>query len=406
MRLFDYTARAIDGSAQQGQLEAPSASQVAEQLQSQGLTPLKISAVKTSSSKVAAKQWQWRRQQVTLDDQVMLCRQLGSLIRAGVPLMSAIRGLAGTLQCPPLSEALNQVATELEKGHTLSQAMNQHPEAFPRLLVGMVRIGENTGGLDDSFARMAEYLELERQTRRSISQAVRYPLFVVAALIFAVAVINLWVIPAFESVFDALGGSLPWQTQILIAASDITRDYAIWWLVLVAVSALAAKRWLNTDKGQLEWHRQQLRLPLLGGIFYRAALGRFARTFSLVLRAGMPIEQGLALVAQALGNRHIGQRVSQMRKGIERGEGFSLAAGRTEMFSPLIMQMIAVGEQTGRLDEMLAEAADFYEQEVAYQVRGLSSAIEPLLICAVAAMVLVLALGVFLPLWELSGAVS
>jgi MSHA biogenesis protein MshG len=284
--------------------------------------------------------------------------------------------------------------------------MAKHPKLFSSLYVSLIHIGENTGRLDDSFRQMAVYLELERQTTRNIKQATRYPMFVFIAIGLAVAIINVFVIPAFKSVFESFGGDMPWQTRALIALSDFTVQ---WWYIIVFVlvsSVIMFKRWKKTPAGRLKWDQIKLKFPLVGGIFYRAVLGRFARTFSIVLKAGIPIEQGLTIVSRAMGNEYIGEKVSGMRRGIERGEGFTSTAYRTEMFSPLVMQMLAVGEETGRVDEMLEEVANFYEEEVEYDLKNLSSVIEPVLIVAIGIMVLILALGVFLPLWELSTTIN
>jgi MSHA biogenesis protein MshG len=273
---------------------------------------------------------------------------------------------------------------------------------FNNLYVSLIHIGENTGRLDVSFSQMASYLELERQTTRNIKQATRYPMFVFIAIALAIGVINVFVIPAFKGVFDSFGGEMPWQTRVLITLSDFTVNW--WYLILgvLVVGLVSFMRWKKTPKGRLKWDGIKLKMPLVGGIFYRAVLGRFSRTFSIVLKAGIPIEQGLTIVSRAVGNEHIGQKIAGMRRGIERGEGFSTTAYRTEMFSPLVMQMLAVGEETGRVDEMLEEVANFYEEEVEYDLKNLSSVIEPILIVAIGIMVLILALGVFLPLWELS----
>ncbi|WP_372739724.1 type II secretion system F family protein [Neptunomonas sp.] len=408
MAAFQYTGRHADGSAATGRVEALNKAAVASQLLDQGITPVKVElATQDKEDLKSRKRGQIRLfEKVSVDEMIMFSRQMASLTRAGVPITNGMRGLANTIRNPLLQSSLNKVADDLERGNSLSTTLSKHPKLFNNLYVSMIHVGENTGQLDQSFTQMASYLDLERKTARSIKQATRYPMFVMIAISIALGVINVFVIPAFKSVFESFGGNMPWQTKVLIAISDFTVNW--WYLIIGVLIALIVLfvRWRKTDEGHRKWDRVKLRFPLVGGIFYRAILGRFARTFSVVLKAGIPIEQGLLIVSRAMGNVYIGEKVAEMRKGIERGEGFSATAHRTGMFSPLVMQMLAVGEETGRVDEMLEDVANFYEEEVEYDLQNLSSVIEPILIVAIGIMVLVLALGVFLPLWELSTTIN
>ncbi|WP_415886263.1 type II secretion system F family protein [Neptuniibacter sp. QD37_6] len=407
MAIYSYRGRNREGVEVNGQLEAGTSAMAASQLSADGIIPITIQVaekvVETKGSKeVKIKLFQ----KISLDELIMFSRQMYSLTKAGVPITRAMRGLANTVTNPLLTETLSHLADDLEKGHALSSALAKHPKVFNELYISMIHVGENTGQLDDAFRQMAAYLELERQTVKNIKQATRYPLFVLIAISAAIAIINIFVIPAFKSVFDSFGGEIPWQTQVLITISDFTVNW--WYAILIGIvlSAFAFHRWKRTEKGHMTWDQRKLKLPIVGPIFYRVILGRFSRTFSIVLKAGVPIEQGLSIVANAVGNRYIGKKVAGMRQGIERGESFTQTAHQTKMFSPLVMQMLAVGEETGRVDQMLEEAAGFYEQEVEYDLKNLTSAIEPILIIAIGAMVLVLALGVFLPLWELSTTIN
>ncbi|WP_286240534.1 type II secretion system F family protein [Neptuniibacter halophilus] len=409
MAHFSYRGRNREGAEVNGRVEAASASMAASQLSSEGIIPVNIEQVTAAAGTEQSqkKSTQIRLfQKITLDELIMFSRQMFSLTKAGVPITRAMRGLANTVQNPLLSETLSQLADDLEKGNALSSAMRKHPKVFTELYVSIIHVGENTGQLDLAFRQMAGYLELEQQTVKQVKQATRYPMFVMIAITIAIAIINVFVIPAFKSVFDSFGGEMPWQTQVLIAISDFTVN---WWHSMLAVLVLAIIlfiRWKRSETGRLTWDRKKLKFPIVGPIFYRITLGRFSRTFSIVLKAGVPIEQGLSIVANAVGNSYIGQKVAGMRQGIERGESFTQTAHQAGMFSPLVMQMLAVGEETGRVDQMLEEAAGFYEQEVEYDLKNLTSAIEPILIIAIGAMVLVLALGVFLPLWELSTTIN
>lgn len=410
MALFHYIGRNARGEKVSGQQEAATASQVAAFLSERQITPVSIETRDKPQATAGAGDFDLKKirflQRIKLDELIIFSRQMFSLTKAGIPITRAMRGLALSVRNPLLSETLNGVTDDLEQGNTLSGSLNKHPKVFSQLYISLIHVGENTGNLDQAFLQISKYLELERQTIRNIKAATRYPLFVMAAIAGAIAVINIFVIPAFEGVFKSLGAALPWQTQVLIGISDFTRNY---WYLMVGGFIAAVYAFLNyikTEEGHRRWDRAKLGLPVVGGLFTRITLGRFSRTFALVMRAGIPIEQALSIVANAVGNVHIGDKIQGMRQGIERGEGFTRTATATGMFSPLVLQMLAVGEETGNIDDLLEEAAEFYEQEVEYDLKGLASAIEPILIVAIGFMVLVLALGVFLPLWELNSSVN
>jgi MSHA biogenesis protein MshG len=266
----------------------------------------------------------------------------------------------------------------------------------------VIHVGENTGRLDEAFAQIGEYLEFERDTRRSLQAASRYPMFVLLAISAALVIVNIYVIPAFDKVFAKYGAALPWQTRALIATSDF---FVAWWpalLMLGVLGTFAVRGWVGTPAGRLWWDRVRLRLPIVGGLFQRIGLARFCQTFAMVLRAGVPLLQGLAVVGHAIGNQYMAERIRDMRTGIERGESITRTAAASGLFTPIVLQMLSVGEETGRVDELLAECARFYSEEVEYLLKGLAEAIEPILIIAIGGLVLVLALGVFLPLWDLS----
>ncbi|MEM5528234.1 type II secretion system F family protein [Gammaproteobacteria bacterium AS21] len=412
MPVYSYQGRHCDGTMASGKMDAASQSDVIAKLDSQTITVLSISATKNAKAgnskhaKRSAPTSIKLFERVTLDEVIMLSRQLASLTRAGVPIVAALRGLADTVKNNLVASNLDGVADNLEKGQELSKAIAQHPQLFSDLYISIVKVGENTGKIDDAFSQMSAYLTLERKTIRNLKQAVRYPTFVLSAIAIFMVIINIFVIPSFKDVFDTIGGQLPWQTLLLITVSDFSLAYWPLMLITVIVLGYVFSRWKKSTMGKLKWDKLKFSIPLIGAIFYRAALARFSRTFSVVLNAGMPIEKGLAVVSKAVDNDFVASKIQEMRIGIERGEGFTTAAKKTQLFTPLIMQMIAVGEETGRVDDMLAEVADFYEEEVEYKLLGLSSAIEPILIVIIAILVLILALGVFLPLWELSSAVN
>lgn len=405
MSQFRYTGRDARGQKVSGTLDASSADAVAGELLAKQITPLTVEAERAAEVDVlAVLQEKMRRKKVDLEELIIFCRQMYSLAKAGVPIIRAIAGLGESNRNLYFREVLQEVRSDLESGQAMAVALHAHPKVFNRLFVSMISVGENTGQLDQAFRQLASYLELERDTRKRIKQATRYPIFVLAAMGVALTIINLFVIPAFAKVFAQFKAELPWATRALIGTSEFFQAW--WWaMLLVLVGGLYAFfRWIATDEGALIWDRWKLRLPIVGGVFERIALARFTRTFAMMYRAGVPLLQTLTINSASVGNRHIGQAIIAMRESVERGEALTRSAANSGLFTPLVLQMMAVGEETGALDDLFVEVADFYEQEVDYDLKQLADAIEPILIVAMGAMVLVLALGVFLPMWELASA--
>lgn len=337
-----------------------------------------------------------------LEDLLLFARQMHTMMKSGVPIIRSITVIATSTQNRRLREALEQISSSLEAGKSLAAAMQVQHLIFPSLIISMVHVGENTGNLDEAFRQIAIYVENEMDTRRRIKSAVRYPVFVILSVVVAIAIINIWVVPAFTQFFDKFGGELPWPTKLLIASSDFTLNY--WPLLLLGIvgSIAAFLVYIRTEDGEIRWGKTLLKVPLIGKILEQALLARFCRSFAMTIGAGVPLLQALTVVAKAVDNAYIAQRVIGMRAGLERGESLVRTAAASEMFTPLVMQMMMIGEETGDVDGMLSQVADTYEGEVDYALRGLSEAIEPILISVIAVIVLILALGVFLPMWELS----
>ena len=409
MAAFRFTGRDAQGQKVSGVRQAASAEALAGELLAERITPLTIeaqaeSAVGGDTDVLRQLRRLLGRERVSLEELIIFCRQMHSLSKAGVPILRAMGGLADSTRNPFFGEVLRAVRADLEAGNGLGVALSSHPRVFTPLFISMVSVGENTGQLDLAFKQLAGYLDMERETRKRIQQATRYPLFVLLAMGVALVVINLLVIPAFSKVFAQFKSELPLPTRILIGFSEFTQQW--WWLIALVLAGglVLLLRWLQTEPGARLWDRYKLRLPIVGGIFERIALARFTRTFAMMYRAGLPLLQALAINSNTVGNRHIGQAILAMRDGVERGESLTRGAVASGLFTPLVLQMLAVGEETGALDELFIEVADFYEQEVDYDLKRLADSIEPILIVAMGGMVLVLALGVFLPMWELSAA--
>jgi len=402
MPQFRYQARSAAGDLLEGSMEAVSSAMVADQLLANGSTPVRITEESDKGSGISVLSWQFGGRRIDPEDLILFCRQMYSLTKAGVPLLRALRGMTESACKPIMAETLQAVLDDLEGGRDLSGALRRHPRIFPPLVVNMIQVGESSGRLDESFSEVATYLTREKQTADQIRAALRYPSFVVAAIAIAIAIITLFVIPAFEKLFRSQGAQLPLPTRIILGLSNFAVSW--WWAILLALVAgfFSWRAWIRTEQGALIWDRFKLRLPVVGSIIHRAILVRFARGFAMGYGAGVPLIQSLALTAQAVGNSYVQQRLGKLRRGVEHGDTLTRSAAASEMFTPLVLQMLAVGEETGSVDTMLLEVGDFYEREIEYDISRLSSAIEPILIVIIGAMVLVLALGVFLPMWNMA----
>ncbi|ACB35358.1 type II secretion system protein [Leptothrix cholodnii SP-6] len=402
---FTWTGHASTG-ATEGRLEAASASAVADVLQGRGITPLTIRAAAGGGGArgidlSALKKLDWFEPKVRTVDLLLFSRQLNTLLRAGVPILRALAGLQESATNEKMKSTLAEVRHSLESGIALSMSLAQQGKVFDPFYVALVRVGEMTGRLDEVFLRLFHHLEFESAMRQQVKAALRYPIFVVSAMVVALGVINLMVIPAFAPVFEAAGTALPLPTRILMASSRFTIDWG-WLMAIGAVAGFFALRaWRTTPDGRLRWDTALLKMPVAGKIVRKAMLARFARSFALSLKSGVPIAQALSVVAQTVDNQHIARKVEGMRTSVERGDSILRSAAAAGVFTPVVLQMIAVGEETGAVDELMDEVAELYGNEVQYELKTLGQQIEPILIVFLGVLVLMLALGVFLPVWDL-----
>jgi MSHA biogenesis protein MshG len=436
MPTFEYRARNSSGVLVTGALEGESVDDIAGALFGQNITPIEIkksnktatrstgkpaasaaskgagSAPSSPSSRLTSPELSalgkinsfLAGKKITINELIIFARQMQSLTKAGLPLDRALNGLQASMKNLAFKSVLQSVLQGLEGGLDLATSLGRHPKIFSPLFLSLVSVGENTGRLDLAFQQIGKYLELEKNTAKQVKSATRYPLFVLVTIAVALTVITIFVIPAFADTFRRLEAELPLETRILIGVSNFA---VAWWPHILGSTLaliLAVRSWISTPRGRLTWDRRKMQLPLAGSVFEQIALARFTRAFAMILKAGVPIVHGMSVVAGAVGNAWIGKRILIMQEGVTRGESLFRTASNSNMFTPLILQMISVGEESGTIDELMSEVADFYDQEVEYNIKRLSEAIEPILIIVIAAMVLVLALGVFLPIWDISSA--
>ncbi|MDP8566637.1 type II secretion system F family protein [Methylophilus aquaticus] len=398
MPTFEYKGRSEDGMIVSGVQEAADLDALGSALMLSRITPIEIKQ-RNAGAAVAFNLFQ---EKVTSLDVMLFSRQMYTLLKAGIPIMRALNGIQNTVGNAQLARVVGQLRTSLDSGRELSVAMNEHPKVFDGFYINMIRVGETTGNLDNIFLRLSDHIEFDRFMRGQIKSALRYPTFVITAMAIAIVVINVMVIPQFEKVFASMHAELPLITKMLIAFSSFMRNY---WFVLIALifgAFWAFKSYISSKLGRSNWDQFKMRIPIAGKIIFKGTMARFARSFALSTRSGLPILSSLKLVSQTVENEYISARIMSMSAGIERGETILRTATQTGVFNPLVLQMIAVGEESGSLDELMQEIADMYQSDVEYDVKTLGAQIEPILIIFLGVLVLILALGVFLPMWDMS----
>lgn len=408
MGMFAYKGRNGRGDLVEGTLDGDDSGVIADQLMNTGITPTEIIQFRGVLGGTSGKPGWIKRQltekPITAMDLMLFSRQMYTLLKAGVPIMRALAGLQESTPNPTFSALLQDLRESLDSGRELSAAMRRHPKVFSPFYVSMVQVGEMTGMLDATFIRLFEHLEFERDMRERIKAAMRYPSFVIMAMAIAIVIINLFVIPAFAKVYEGFHAELPFITKMLIGFSGFMVNYWLLMLAMLVGAVLGFRFYISTPDGRYNWDWYKFKLPIAGEIILKATLARFARSMALSFKSGMPILQGLNVVGMVVDNEFMRSRIEQMRDGVERGETILRTATATGVFNPVVLQMIAVGEESGDMDGLMFEIADMYEREVKYEVASLSSKIEPVLIVALGIMVLILALGVFLPMWDLGKA--
>lgn len=411
MPSYSYKARNTRGELLTGKLEGGSEAAVADELQRSGLTPVDIVGMRPKSDGESGQDvgqlfGQFFAEKVGEADLMLFSRQMSSLLKAGVPILRALTSLAESSAHKGFQAILLDLRDGLSSGRELSVCLRKHSTVFQAFFVNMVRVGETTGRLDDVFMRLFHHLEFEREMRERVKGALRYPSFVIAALVIALGVINVMVIPAFAKVYKSSGAELPLVTKILIGASDLTVAWWPWLLAGMVLAGIGFRWWRRTEGGRYLWDKFLLRVPIVGKIVHKAALARFAKGLGMTYQSGVPIVQGLTNAAQVVDNAFIASRIEQMRDGVERGEALTRTAATTGVFTPVVLQMMAVGEETGELDRLLTEIGELYQRDVEYEIRTLSEQIEPILIASLGGIVLVVALGVFLPIWDLGSTMT
>ena len=397
---FYYRAINNFGQIVEDVLEAPNLGVVTERLDNWGLTPLQIREHKPIQSSFLKK---LNEKKIKSDEIVLFTKQLTTLLKAGVPLLSALEALVEQASNSKLRSIIQDIYISVESGNSFSDALDKHRDVFPKLYASSVRAGEMSGSLDEVLERMATMLSYEKETRDKIKSAMRYPIIVVCALVLAFVILILMVIPKFAAMFQQLGATLPLPTRVLIAINDLFQNYGIFIFSAVVVLFLAFKRYTKTPKGHFQWDKIKLRLPLFGPLILKNSLSRFAKMFETLNRSGLPILETLGIVAETVGNLAVGEEIRKISLGVQKGEGLARPLRRSELFPPMVVRMIAIGEQSGSLDSMLENISRHYDIEVDYAIKKMTSMIEPLLTVVIGLFVAFLAISIFMPMWNIMG---
>lgn len=396
---YAYQVRTREGRVLKGTMEAEGEAQVAQRLRQQGFIPIQIS----KEAKVSLKmEIHLLPQKVKLKDLAVFCRQFATMINSGLSLLRTLNILAEQTENPVLAKAIAAVRDDVEKGSALSAAMAKHPKVFSTLFVAMVRAGETGGQLDTVLARVADNYEADYRLRQKVKSAMTYPVVVAGLAVILVTVMLLFVVPTFARMFEGLGGTLPLPTQILLRVSNAAKFLVPLAIVAAVVLRIVYKRLRSGNADfRLRADALKLKLPIFGDLFQKVALSRFSRTLALLLRAGVPVLQALDIVAESTNNEVLTRASHDVRESVRAGESMANPLGRHNVFPPMVVQMIAVGEDTGALDAMLDKVADFYDQEVESTTESLTALIEPIMIAVLGGIVGSMIIALYMPMFKI-----
>jgi len=384
-----------------GNRVANSADSLGSELMKEGLTPLTISLVTETSFFTLGELDKFFQKPVTMIDLGVFARQMYSLTRTGVPLSSALKNLADSLENKTLSQAVYGMIEQIESGKDIASAMESYPKVFPGIFIGIVKVGQSSGRISEAFLSINQFLELESNSVRNVKSALRYPTFVMIGMIAAIVIINIFVIPVFAHMYADTKLTLPFATKLLISSSHFFTKYWLHLLGFTLISFVLLRNYIRTEKGHYQKDRLLLKLPIIGKLLKGVIIQRFAQTFSMTNQSGIPVIEGLKLVARAVDNDFAKKRIDIMRESIEHGNNLTQAAVAANLFNSLELQMIGVSEQTGELSIMLDQIAEYYRRETDYNVKRLNDLIEPIIITFMSVLVLILALAVYMPVWNM-----
>jgi type IV pilus assembly protein PilC len=398
---FDYQVRDRSGKMITGQLEADTQAAVAAKLTSMGYAPIKIEQVKDKglNTEITLP----GSNKVKLKDLAIFSRQFATMISSGLALIRALSILQEQTENKKLAETIDEIRARVEAGTSLSQALSEHDKIFPKLYIAMVRAGETAGMLDEVLLRVAAMYEADVKLRSKIKSAMTYPVIVFVMAILLSTVMLIFIVPVFTQMFEDLGGELPLLTQVLVNASDFVTSWlgVVTYIVLPTTIWFSYKRIRETERGRYSLDVMKLRLPVFGPLFHKIALTRFARNLSTLMAAGVPILQALEITADTVNNGPIANAVKDVQDSVRQGESINRPLSQHEVFPPMVVQMIAVGEETGNVDGMLSKISDFYDTEIESTTESLTALMEPLMIGVIGGIVGGMVIALYLPMFKI-----
>jgi type IV pilus assembly protein PilC len=397
---YQYKVRDRDGRLLQGELEADSTTLVANKLRSMGYLPVSID--RQSQSKLQADlKIPGISDRVSLKEIAVFSRQFATMINSGLSLIRALNILGEQTESKVLRGIVDEVRQDVERGASLSQALGRHPKAFNRLYIAMVRAGETGGVLDGVLLQLADIIEKQVELKRKITSAMTYPVAVLALVLLILTAMLLFVVPTFETLYNDLDGTLPLPTRILLNVSRFSTKFAPVILLAEVGMAFGFKKWVQSETGRARWDAIKLRIPIFGKLVHKTAMTRFARTLAVLLRSGVPILESLEITSETVNNTVVSRAVKDVQEAVKRGETIAGPLGTHDVFPPMVVQMLAVGEETGMVDVMLEKVADFYDQEVEATVDALTSLLEPLLIVILGGAVGSMVVALYMPMFQI-----
>ncbi len=400
MPTYKYIAIDKDGKRIEAVHSAESEKVLVSTLSANQLTIVSITEQKKRSSLFK------KKAKIKTNDLILFSRQLATMVNAGLPLVQGLDTLADQMENPSLKTLVKKLEEDVEGGESFSQALSKYPKVFSDFYVSMVRAGEESGTLDEILGRLATYLENSAKLARKVKSAMVYPAVVTGMSVAIVMVLILKVIPTFKTIFDAFGGTLPLPTRILIGTSDILRHYFLIVAGILAVAFFFLRKYIQTEKGRLQFDGLKLRVIIFGTLLKKVALAKFARTLCTLIKSSVPILKALEIVGATSGNKVLEKNLESVGTGVKDGKTIAEPLAKSEFFPPMVVKMISVGEKTGALEDMLTKIAEFYESEVDTAVDGLTSVIEPVLICVLGVIIGGIVIAMFLPIFKMSTLVS
>jgi type IV pilus assembly protein PilC len=395
MGKFKYRAMNSDGEKIEGSYEADSKNEVMDYISGNGYYPLLVEEVIESSNiklKFNAK--------VKIKDLSIFCRQFYTMLNAGVPILTCLDILVNQIQNTKLREATKVIQEEVEKGGILSDAMKDHSDVFPNLLVSLVASGEASGNLDEIMLRMATHYEKENKINNKVKSAMIYPIVLSIVAIVAVIFILTFVMPTFTEIFDQTGTSLPWTTKFLLGISDIIKNSWLLIVILVVLCTIMLRIFLKTENGILFWHKLKLKLPVLKKLNEMIIVSRFTRTLSTLIASGLQLIDSLEIVSRVCGNKIAEEALLKIKDKVMRGESLYSSMEESEVFPPMLYSMVKIGEETGKLDDILSKTADFYDEELESTIQTSVAMIEPILIVVMGLVIGFIVISIMLPMFD------